>query len=160
MKNIVIFFVLCLFVACQWKSKGQETLPAFDLLLKDSVTHFNTSAINSGSPIVLMYFSPDCEHCQKETEGIIQNMDSLKHVRFYLVTNDPIERMQVYDKMYKLDKYPNIILGRDYKYFFPVHFKNAAPPYLVVYDRHKVIKAVFTGETSAGQLIAFIKTLS
>lgn len=134
-------------------------MPSFNLLLLDSVTQFNTQQIPEGKPIALLYFSPDCEHCQKETKGIIQKMDSLNQVEFYFITNDPFERLQVYNHAYKLYKYSNIILGRDYDFAFIRHFKEAAPPYLVIYDQYKKERAVFIGEYPTSQLIAFINTL-
>ena len=152
----LIIFILA---GCHLQKKSGEPLPAFDLLLVDSTTHFNTANIPDGKPVVLMYFSPDCSHCQNETRDILDKMDSLENVRFYLITNDPSERLWVYDKMFKLYNYSNITLGRDYKYFFPGHFKNVVPPYMVVYDSDKFGRAVFSGDSSVNKIISFINTL-
>jgi hypothetical protein len=160
MKRILAFIVTAyVIIDCNSGKKSGEALPSFDLLLVDSITHFNTAKIPEGKPVVLMYFSPDCSHCQNETRDIISNMNSLKEVLFYFVTNDPSEKLCDFDKMFKLYKYPNIILGRDYKYFFPGHFKNVAPPYSVVYDEDKIARAVFEGDSSVNQIISLINTL-
>jgi hypothetical protein len=86
-------------------------------------------------------------------------MDSLKEVNFYFLTIDPFDRLKVFNDYYKIYKYPNIILGRDYEFFFPDHFKGAAPPYLVVYDDRRKERAVFSGQTEATKIIAFINQL-
>jgi len=159
MKKFPLISVLLLLTCCHFKSKEGNKLPSFDLLLSDSVTRFNTDQITEGKPIILMYFSPDCEHCQQETEGLLHHMDSLKEVKFIFFTNDPINRLEAFNKYYKIYNYPNIILGQDYRYFFPGHFKGAFPPYLVIYNQYKRERAIFSGEASTIQIISFINNL-
>lgn len=120
----------------------------------------NTAKIPTGRPIVLLYFSPDCEHCQKETRDILQNMQALKDVRFYFITNDPLENMQTFNRVFQLDSHPNIVIARDYSFFIPAHFKNASPPYMIIYDRDKKQRALFNGETPAAKVINFLNTIS
>jgi len=158
MKKHIVIAITLLAIACR-NSGGGETIPPFDFLLSDSTTRFNTAAIPQGSPIVLLYFSPDCEHCQHETETIIHHMDSLKQVRFYFITNDPPDRIKVFSEVYKLDKYANITLGWDNQFFFPRHFKGAAPPYLVLYDKQKRMQGAFEGGLEASKMIEFVNKL-
>lgn len=134
-------------------------LPSFNLLLSDSATIFNTQSIPEGKPSILLFFSPDCDHCQSETAGIIKNMDSLRDVNFYFLTIDPIERLKVFNEYYDLSKYTNIKTGRDYKYYFPAHFKGASPPYLVIYDAYKRQRAIFSGQTDTWKIIAFLNQM-
>src|SRR5579859_4295090 len=108
MKKAISIVFISLFVACTAHPKAGELFPSFDILLTDSVTRLNTATIKEGDPIVLLYFSPDCEHCQKETESILRHMPAMKEVRFYFVTNDPFDRLKVFQGYYKLDRYPNI----------------------------------------------------
>lgn len=157
--RMLIAICLCFFaIACR-NSGGGETLPSFDFLLPDSTTHINTNAIPTGNPIALLYFSPDCEHCQHETETIIHHMDSLKHVHFYFITNDPPERIKIFKEVYNLDKYANITLWWDNQFFFPRHFKGASPPYLVLYDRQKRMQGAFEGGLEASEMVVFVNKL-
>jgi len=159
MKYLSIALLPLLLIACRSDSAGDETLPAFDILLTDSSTLLNTRAISGDTPVVLLYFSPDCSHCQAETETILRHMNLLKKIRFYFVTTDPIDRLKAFIGYYKLDRYPNIILGRDEQFFILRHFKGAYPPYLVLYDRHKKQKAAFQGDITADQIISSISNL-
>jgi len=157
-----IFIIVCSLLYCcsgKGKKKAGEELPAFDLQLLDSVTNFNTSSIPAGNPIALIYFSPDCEHCQNETKDILQHIDSLKQIRFYFISNDPLGNMREYDKKFKLHNYSNIVLGRDTKFFFPAHFKKVSPPYIVTYGPDRIKREIFMGETSISQIISSINTL-
>ncbi len=50
---------------------SKKKLPDFKLLLLDSVATLSTGEIPSGNPVVLLFISPNCEHCQKETEKLL-----------------------------------------------------------------------------------------
>jgi len=158
MKTIVTIALIGLFASCKSRPNG-EIFPSFDILLADSVTRLNTSAIKSGDPIVLLYFSPDCEHCQKETESILQNLPAMKDIRFYFVTNDPFDRLKTFNGYYKLDRYPNIVLGRDEHFFLLRYFKGVYPPYMVLYDRRKQQRAAYQGDIPIDSIISFINHL-
>jgi len=159
MKKILIISCMSLLGRCTYHSKGGESFPSFNILLADSTTRLNTDTIKEGSPIVLLYFSPDCEHCQKETEQILHHMDSLKEARFYFVTNDPFDRLRTFKGYYKLDRFPNVTLGRDEDFFLLRHFKGAYPPYLVLYDRQKRQRAAYQGDTPVDTIISFVNNL-
>jgi len=158
MKPTIIITLIVLLASCKSQPKG-EPLPSFNILLPDSATRLNTASIKEGNPIVLLYFSPDCEHCQKETEAILQNMASLKKAQFYFVTNDPLDRLRTFNGYYKLDRYPNITLGRDEQFFLLRYFKGAYPPYLVLYDREKRQRAAYQGDTPVDTIISLVNHL-
>ncbi|OQP54315.1 hypothetical protein A4H97_22795 [Niastella yeongjuensis] len=134
-------------------------LPPFHLLLLDSVTDLNTNDIPKGRPSVLVFFSPDCDHCQKQTESMLAHMDSLSAVNFYFITIDPFDRMQVFNSVYKLERYPNITVGKDYTFFFPYHYKGAQPPYNAIYDAHKRLVTILPQETNARELLSYLNKL-
>ena len=159
MKKLSFAIAILFIVACQNHSEREPHLPFFDFLLSDSTTRLNTAMIPEGRPTILLYFSPDCEHCQHETESLLHAMDSLKDTRFYFITTDSLDRMRVFYNYYKLHKYPNITVGLDYTAFFPKHFNSPAPPYTVIYDKHKRQKATFAGATNASQIIQFVNKL-
>lgn len=157
MKRYFFICGLALFLGCREKPRPVAgEIPSFDILLSDSLTHIDLGKIKPGTPVALLYFSPDCEHCQKETIDIIQHMDSLQQVRFYFITNDSVDRIRVFRNVYHLGKYTNISLGWDNQFLFPRHFNGAYPPYLVLYDRHLRQLGSFEGEVGAGKMIHLI----
>ena len=158
MKKLSFIMAIVFITACQ-SSRKEPHLPFFDLLLSDSTTRLNTAMIPEGKPTILLYFSPDCEHCQHQIASILQAMDSLKAIRFYFITTDSFSRMKIFCNSYQLNKYPNITLGRDLTSFFPRYFNRPDPPYLVIFDQHKRQKGVFAGATSATQILEFVNNL-
>lgn len=159
MKTITLSIFICLLLSCKSRTSGGEVLPDFDVLLPDSITRINTSEIKTGAPIVLLYFSPDCEHCQNETEAILQHIDRLKDVRFYFITNDPFDRLKIFGQHYRLDKYSNILLGQDEQFFLLRYLKGSFPPCLVLYDKDKRKSKTFQGETPIDTIISSIHQL-
>ena len=158
MKKLTFIIVIIFAIACHHGRK-ESHLPFFNLLLPDSTTRFNTAMIPEGKTTILLYFSPDCEHCQHETEGILHAMDSLKEIRFYFITTDSLNRMTVFYNFYQLYRYPNITVGQDYTSSFRRRFNSPAQHYLVIYDQHKRQKGVFEGATSVSQIIEFVNKL-
>ena len=124
-------------------------LPAFNIRMMDSVTIFNTYNIPEGSPIAIFFFSPDCRHCQRTTRRLIDSMNMLKDIRFYMVT--PVHSMTELHKFYEeynLGNYENIkLVGRDYEFFFGSFYNTKMVPDLVLYDAHKKLIKLFEGET-------------
>jgi hypothetical protein len=156
---------ICLFLLVGWTlftafsapvkfKTGMEgrVLPAFNILLPDSVSRFNTADIPTGQSFIIFGFSPFCKHCQAETADIIKHIDQLKNIKIYYVTADPFSDMKLFYRHYKLAKYPNITMGRDEKYTFFKYFKVWQSPYAAIFDSHKRLKEVFPYQTTAMQL--------
>ena len=133
-------------------------LPAFNIKLMDNETIFNTYNIPAGKPIVLMEFLPDCSHCRKTTQGLLNGMDSVKDVQFYLVT--PFHDMDEIKKFYTdfhLADYKNIkVVGRDYEFFFHDFYGIKSVPDMALYDGNKKLVKLFEGETTVHELYKYV----
>lgn len=132
--------------------KEGEIMPDIDLLLKDSMTHVNIRNTVSKGPIVLFYFGPDCPYCQMEIEEIVRNIEGLKGIQFYLITPYSISDMQVFYKRNDIQKYTNIVVGRDYNFKFGKYFGAQSIPYLAFYSREKKLNAAFLGNVYFDQI--------
>jgi thioredoxin-related protein len=109
-------------------------IPAFDLLKTDSSTHITRADINAKRKTIIMFFSPECTHCQHQTEDMIAAIDSLKDIQIVMATYQPFEEMVAFNQKYGIEKYSNIKLGRDTKYFFPPFYQMKSLPHLALYN--------------------------
>lgn len=134
------------------ESLEDTALPSFSLLLKDSTSYLSTENIPKGKPAVLFYFGPYCSHSRDQMKEILKDIDILKGVNFYLVTIDPFEDMILFYKNYKLQDYPNITVGYDYKGFFSKYFNAHGTPFLAVYGKDKKLNRTFVGKTYGRQI--------
>lgn len=92
-----------------------------------------------------MIFSPDCEHCQHETEMILADIKKFKDAQIVMVTYLPYQDMIVFYKNYKIANYPEITMARDTKYYLPQFFKVRNLPSIFVYDKKGNFKKSFEG---------------
>ena len=130
------------------------TLPAFNVMLLDSSTIVNTFNIPEGKPTLIMFFDPECKHCQAETKMLTAKMDSLKDIRFYMVTSvHDFNKIRNFYNEYHLGDYKNIeVVGRDYEYFFITYYGIKYVPDMVLYDGHKKLLKFFEGHTTVREL--------
>ncbi len=129
-------------------------LPAFNLLLQDSATIFNTYNIPEGKPTLLVFFSPDCEHCELTIKALLGRLDSLKDVQLYLFTPMDLSMLKPFSAKLNLKAYKNIrVVGKDYQYFFPMFYGAKYVPYLVVYDRRKKFVKMWEGGAKMEELM-------
>lgn len=103
--------------------------PEFAVQCTDG-SQFRPTSSNS-SPLVLMFFSPDCEFCQKEIEGIIANVREFQGVRWLFVTISEVDDFLI---DYPIDAIPNASICIDVDGSLMRTFDVTAPPAIFVYD--------------------------
>lgn len=134
------------------RHKHTPDMPLFEILLKDSTTVVTSSQIPSGKPIILIFFSPDCSDCQEETKSLLKNITYFKNVLIYFITDDPLDRMKVFNSYYKLTQYPNITVGRDYNFDLTRNFKIKRTPYIFIYDKYKTLRIMSPGSMEVDKI--------
>ena len=117
----------------------------------------NNKSLPTNKPTVFVYFSPECSHCELETEAIKKNMDSLQNAFFVFVSYHPIEKIKAFYDKYELAKYPNIRMGRDPKYFIPSFFRVEFTPFVAVYDKNTNLTKAYKQGADMPELIALVQ---
>ena len=128
-------------------------IPAFDLLKTDSSTHITLADIKGKYKTLIMFFSPECTHCQHQTEDMIAAMDSLKDIQIVMATYQPFEEMVAFNKKYEIEKFGNIKMGRDTKYFLPPYYRMKSLPYLALYNSKGNYITSFEGNQKIAKLL-------
>lgn len=167
MKKIILYFLA--FMVTAVTSFGQEIkkdslpayiknpeVPAFNILTIDS-SYFAKENLPKNRPVVIIYFSPDCGHCQYEAKQIVQHMDSLKNAFFIWVSFHPLDQIKEFYKTYGLDKFDNIKIGRDLKYFIPSFYKVEQTPFMAIYNSKGIFTKEFREGAKAEELIAVLQ---
>jgi thioredoxin-related protein len=155
MKLLTALLIIVALFGCS--SKPSVKMPSFNLLLADSTTYLNTKNIPSGKPIVLFYYYTYCEHCRAQLDGIIKDMNIMKDLNFYMITNASYADVKSFYKEYHLEKYPNITMAMDYTNFVPDSFKIQGVPFLAVYDKDKKLQQTFSGRVDNHELLKSAK---
>lgn len=113
-----------------------STLPKFLLLNEDSAW-FNTAQLPKKTPVVFIFFNPDCSHCQHEAEELVKNMDKLKKIDFIWTTYAPtFAEIKAFADQYGLSKFSNMHFYKDPNYLVPSFYRLQMTPYMAGYDKH------------------------
>ncbi|MDZ4809768.1 MAG: thioredoxin fold domain-containing protein [Bacteroidota bacterium] len=125
--------------------KRFPSFPPAKLLLPDNVSYFTKADLPKKKPVMLMVFSPSCEHCQHETEELINNIDKFKDIQIVMTTSMPFDSMLAYREKYRLERFKNIIVAQDTDYFLFTFYQVHNLPFLAFYDKKKELISVFEG---------------
>jgi hypothetical protein len=120
------------------------SLPRFSLLKTDS-TLLTEKDLKPGKCTIIMLFSPDCEHCQKQIEMMLKKASLFKDCQLILATTLPMPYIRDFVIKYKTDQFPFIRVGQDSKFFFGPFFKLQQVPMLAFYNRQGKLKEVYHG---------------
>ena len=145
-----VFIFICAIAFSQKDSTAPiylrfPTIPQFTVYKAPDSTAFSKSDLKKKKPVVFIIFSPDCEHCQHETEALLANINKFKNTQIVMITYLPYNEMIQFYKNYRIADYPQITMARDTKFFFPVFFKVRNLPSIFVYDKKGNFKKNFEG---------------
>ena len=133
--------------------KRFPTVPPFALLQPDSTT-FTKDSMQKGKPVLLMYFSPTCDHCQHQVEDMIRQSDSFKNIQIIMATYSPMNELIDFMNTYALNRFPNLKAGRDTKYMLQPFYKISGLPYQALYDTSGNLITTFEGNVKVDQVLS------
>lgn len=135
--------------------KKFPTVPPFTLLQADSTT-FTKNDLKK-QPVIIMYFSPTCDHCQHQWADMMKRKEDLKQFQIVMATYQPFEEMVEFYQKEHIADYPNIHVGRDEKYFLPPYYQIRSLPYLALYDKQGNLITTFEGNVKIDRLLDAFK---
>lgn len=132
--------------------KKSPTVPEFYLMRPDS-TIVSKEDLKKHRPVLMMYFSPECDHCKRQTEFILANYEKFKNIEIVMATFQPFGQMKDFVTHYKLADYANFKVGRDDKFFFVPFYKLTSLPFLALYDKNGNLITTFEGTHPAETIL-------
>lgn len=136
--------------------KQNKNIPAFKLETVNNGT-FSSEKLKKNMPLIIMFFSPTCEHCTHQVDMMIKRMNDLKKYQIVMPTYQPIEELADFNKKYNISKYPNIITGRDIDYFFPPFYEIANFPHFAFYGKTGKLISTYEGNLSVDNILKKFK---
>ena len=155
-----IFFFSAFFAFTQADSTHQPTYlrfptpPPIRLLLTDSVTYFTKENLNKKTATMIMLFNPDCDHCKKETEEILDNISKFKNIQIIMATFMPFDMMKEFYQKFNLSNYNNIVVGKDVNHILVPFYKVSSLPFLAFYNKKHELISVFEGSMPIPKILA------
>lgn len=132
-----------------------QSLPNFTLSLAADSSDFNSNSLPKNEILFIIYFNPECEHCQKEAVTYLSKMDSLKNIKTIWIAAKYVELKMIreFAEKYQLQKLNAIAVGKEIAYNLPLFYRLESTPYGVVYSNDKM-KVEYRGDFNYNDLIA------
>jgi cytochrome oxidase Cu insertion factor (SCO1/SenC/PrrC family) len=157
------FIILISVVALSLTAKAQTDtvpnyiqipyIPPFKIQLVDSSWYSKTN-LAAKRPTLILYFSPDCGHCQLETEELLSRSKQLKNLQVVMITSRPYEDMANFAEHYKIDRFPFIKIGWDPQRFVTNFYSVKFTPFSALYDKKGKLVKVYEGGIDWDELVS------
>lgn len=134
-----------------------KTIPAFRLFAVPDSIAFTNEQLKKDKPVMLMFFSPDCDHCQKETKELLAYKEELKGIQIVMASIANYAQIKTFYEDYGLKSMPNITMGQDPNYALGGKFNLRTYPSMFIYDAKGNLAKAFTGNISIPAILDAVK---
>lgn len=156
----LLLFILPVCLAAQTDSLAPylrtPVLPRFTLQLPDGESILRSEDLDSTRPVMLMLFSPDCEHCHRQTLEITRRIGELGDLQVVMSTYHSLDMIRLFRREFQLETHPSIRVGRDVGYFMIPFFAARNVPLMAIYDRKWKLLEVIRGNAPLDRILAVL----
>lgn len=165
-KFIVLLLLVALVItqSCSKKAADEQTeqtplapvneQPSFVITLLDN-TQINLKDLTGKN--ALIFFQPDCDHCQREAQEFERNLEAFAGTTLYFISSGGPEEAKAFADTYKLNGRPNVHFALTPAINVLNTYGPISAPSIYIYSEdHKLVKG-FNGETPIERIIAATK---
>jgi thioredoxin-related protein len=160
-KAIPVTILLLLGLCFSISSNGQsDKVPPFRMMMANNKV-FRAEDFPMGKPMLIVYFSPECEDCHVFIEGMLNRIQDFKNVSIAMVTYMTGDIVSKYVVKNSLNMYTNIYVGTEGNTLFLKNYYNIINfPYVVLYNKEgDLIVKYTTRKVDIDDLVGRIKKL-
>lgn len=160
----VYFLILFLGItlsACSQDAPLNKDIPPYKILNTDS-EYVTPANLKKNVPVMIMYFAPDCPHCQHLTAEITKHIKEFGNTQIVMISFvNPTLQFKALTKFvqdYQLKKYPNITVGTEgYTYVVQKFYQVRTTPYEAVYNKNHKLVETFAKIPDVKDLVKAVK---
>lgn len=120
-------------------AKNATSIPPFKMLQTNG-KFFTAGELDKTKPVVLIYFAPDCTHCQVLMSGLFKNLNAFKKAQVVLVTFKPVSELALFEREFNTASYPNIKTGTEGStYFLRYYYNLSQTPFTAVFNKGALV---------------------
>lgn len=141
---LLIFLILTTF---QGLFAQSGKVPPFRMVLPSGKI-FKAENLPFEKPIIIIYFSPDCEECHKTISELMSKIDDYLSASIVMITYLPVESLSDFITKNNLGKFSNIYTGTEGNYLFVKNYFNIEHfPFIALYNKNgDLIKKYYSNE--------------
>ena len=152
----------CLMIAaaCCFSQVATAQMPTFQMKLSNGTT-FSSSQISKQKPLIIIYFAPDCEHCQILMTELFKKITDFKTAQILNGHFSTVDRSCLrLKKRYQTAKYSNIKVGTEVPvFFFKNKYKLEHTPFTALFSKNGKLIVSYKEQTPVPDLIKRLKSL-
>ena len=134
-----------------------QHLPVFKIYTAPDSTAFTNDQLKKDKPVVLMFFSPDCDHCQKEIKELLAYKEELKDLQIVMASPAAFAEINNFYADYNIASMSNIVMGKDQGYALGMKYQLRTYPSVFVYDAKGTLAKAFIGNVSVPVILDAVK---
>lgn len=160
-QNFTIIAIILLFVIASivpYAGTAQK-LPAFQMKLSTGKI-FSSTQVSHTKPLIIIYFAPDCEHCQILMKGVFKRINEFRNAEILMATFESDAAVAGFVKQYQTAKYQNIKVGIEIPVFFlRTYYRLEHTPFTALFDKNQNLIVSYKDYTPLDELIKNLKLL-
>ena len=134
-------------------------VPPFQIIQANGKV-FLAGNLPMGKPIVIIYFSPDCEDCHELTTELLTRIKEFNNTSIAMITNMPIDQVKNFVTEFQLGKYSNIYIGTEGdSYFVGRYYRIGKLPFVALHNKNGDLIKVYDKEISIEDLLLNLRGL-
>lgn len=117
-------------------------IPNFTIVLPDG-RHLTKADLNPHKPVMIVYYSPTCEHCQHFGQALASHIDQFKGVQIVMVTFRPLNEVTDFTRICHLEHSGAYIGSEGLTWVVQHHYNIVNFPFVAVYDKYGKLGGIF-----------------
>lgn len=159
MKKLLFFFWSLIIIAgcTQAQNSKIDKIAPYRILNSDS-TYVTPAKLKKNQPVMLIYFSPDCGHCQQLMYEMQPKMKAFANVQIVMITWTSYPMIKAFYRDFGLSRYPNITVGTEgYTYMVQRYYNVKTTPYIAIYGKDGKLVKDFEKAPKVDELVKVVK---
>ncbi len=144
-KTIIIIPVLFISLFAFAQANNSSIAP-FKIRLTNG-QGYTYQQLPKNKPVILIYFSPTCDHCKVFTENMLKRINKFKDDQLVMMSYEDIKEVKSFDDIYKLSSHQNIKVGSEgYTFIVQKYYNIQRFPFVAEYDKYGNPKKIIRGD--------------
>lgn len=160
MKKLFILLTIIVAAGCSnaQTSTPPPVIPPYRILNTDSV-YLTPANLKKHKAVMIIYFSPDCTHCQHLVYEMKPKMKEFKDIQIVMITfTEQLKAIKTFYRDFSLAKYPNVIVGSEGRTYTVAKYYNvSSTPYIAIYDKNGKLSKAYEKVPAVDELAKEVK---
>jgi thiol-disulfide isomerase/thioredoxin len=155
--HFIVLLTLSLLCFSHPEAKAQmNKMPPFQIVQSNGET-FQYSNLATDRPILILYFSPECDDCLAFMDVFFHHITDFNDVSIVMITYLPIEEAAEFIHKYHIDNYKNIVIGtEEHSLLVMNYYRIKQIPFAALYDKDRNMISLYQKDIPIKDLIAKI----